>query len=98
MYQNTKVCVKIGDGLTDIFICTVGMRQGWPLSPLLNCIYINNLDAFLQNERPVGCRIGDMTYTILLFADDAILLSESREELQHLLDKLKQYCSKWGLR
>jgi len=33
----------------------------------------------------------------LLFADDAVLISETREGLQKSLDSLYEYCCKWKL-
>ncbi len=35
---------------------------------------------------------------MLLYADDIVLLGESKEELQRLLDELWQWCSKWRLK
>ena len=40
------------------------------------------------NGIPIGC---------LMFADDVILLSHSKTELQNNLNTLEQYCSKWNL-
>ena len=33
----------------------------------------------------------------LLYADDLIILSESKEGLQKQIDKLENYCSEWKL-
>ena len=38
------------------------------------------------------------TYTCLLYADDMILLSESKSGLQDQLDLLGNYCDKWFLK
>ena len=35
---------------------------------------------------------------VLLYADDLVLLDESMEELQYLLDKFQIYCSQWKLK
>ena len=35
---------------------------------------------------------------ILLFADDTILMSDSLQELQILLNKLSEYCKKWNIK
>ena len=35
--------------------------------------------------------------THILWADDLILLSESKEELQFLLDNVSNYCKRWQL-
>jgi hypothetical protein len=33
----------------------------------------------------------------MLYADDIVLLSETAEGLQNSLDKVSQYCKKWGM-
>ena len=33
----------------------------------------------------------------MLFADDAVLFSETREGLQRYIDNLEKYCQKWNL-
>ena len=47
------------------------------------------------NTNPVV--IGDVSLNILLYADDIVLLSESKEGLQNSLDELYRYCSNWKL-
>ena len=44
--------------------------------------------SFTLNGRRISC---------LLYADDLILLSETRDGLQKCLDKLHEYCNEWGL-
>ena len=34
---------------------------------------------------------------LLMFADDMVIIGDSPEELQASLNKLHDYCSKWGL-
>ncbi len=34
---------------------------------------------------------------VLLYTDDTILISESPEDLQKILDNLHEYCTKWKL-
>ena len=38
-----------------------------------------------------------MKLSILLYADDIILLAETESDLQSMLDSLTQWCLKWGL-
>ena len=44
-----------------------------------------------------GVSIGDLNLLILLYADDTVLFSESKEDLQRSLDLLHDYCVRWRL-
>ena len=41
--------------------------------------------------------VEDLKLFILLFADDAVLISYTLEGLQSLLNQLHSYCDKWGI-
>ena len=44
-----------------------------------------------------GITVDQLQLYLLLFADDAVLVSETREGLQRSLDNLHEYCIKWNL-
>ena len=44
-----------------------------------------------------GITLDQLQLYLLLFADDAVLVSETREGLQRSLDNLHEYCFKWNL-
>ena len=43
------------------------------------------------------CKWNEMNLNFLMYADDLILFSESKDGLQQSLDNLKEYCDKWQL-
>ena len=43
-------------------------------------------------ESGLGVKIGCETTSVLLFADDMVLVANNEEELGHLVEKVKQYC------
>jgi exonuclease III len=97
MYSKTSLCVKTQQQLTTTFPGEVGVRQGDILSPNIFKIFINDLpDEVITQEtnppqlksKPAGC---------LMYADDLVLLSESKTGLQTSLQNLANYCDKWGL-
>ena len=98
IYKKTKCAVKVNSFTTDFFEYTKGVRQGCPLSPILFNMYVNDLfeimnngnvsDIFLKEGEPIN---------LLMYADDLILLSESKEGLQQQINKLSEYCAKWKL-
>ena len=52
-------------------------------------------DLVTGNCEPV--RVGDLSVNCLLYADDIVLLSESKSGLQSSLNILGTYCSNWKL-
>jgi hypothetical protein len=59
-------------------------------------LYINDLaDSFGNDCDPLDLN-GKLVFC-LLYADDIVLLSESAQGLQNLLNKVKIFCDKWNL-
>ena len=50
VYSNVKVTVLTDEGLTDVFECRLGVRQGCMLSPRLFIIFINELEKMLKSR------------------------------------------------
>ena len=108
MYKDAKSCIVHNNEKSEMFACEIGVRQGENLSPLLFCIYLNDLQEFLENAfvKGVDCISKDLENElvvnfkifILLYADDTILLSESSEDLQNMLNEFDKYCEKWKLK
>merc|ERR1711994_569683 len=46
----------------------------------------------------MGIRLKDTLIAILLYADDIVLITEKKHELQKLLDIVSNYCYKWRCR
>ena len=97
MYKNNECAVKIGAKRTDFFPQKRGVMQGNNLSPTLFNIYINELAKTLEESTAPGIKLNDTEIICLLYADDLVLLSSSKEGLQQLLDHLHQFCQTWAL-
>jgi hypothetical protein len=96
MYRNVFYTVKLDGKISTSFKSTVGVKQGCVLSPLLFNLYVSDLPAiFDESCDPVS--VNDLRTSSLLFADDLVLLSETAKGLQQCLNKLNEYCKKWGL-
>jgi len=78
------------------FTSKAGVFQGESLSPFLFSIYINDLSTHLEMDG-TGIDVDNIIFTSLLFADDMVILSKTREGLQKGLDSLQRYCDVWGL-
>ncbi len=73
------------------------MRQGCSLSPTLFNIYIDELARALDQSAAPGLTLLDTEFKCLLFADDLVLLSPTKEGLQQHLDLLHSFCQSWAL-
>ena len=83
LYTKNTAFVKVNNDVnTDWFDVPNGVRQGDPLSPNLFNIFINELVKYLKSLK-IGIDIGhDLKISVLLYADDIILLGSYKAELQ----------------
>ena len=99
LYTEDQACVKISNKISEIFDINQGVKQGCILSPLLFNIFMADLQEKLElkdNEPPeiapnesCGC---------LIWADDLLILSESEQGLQNMLDTLHVFSEINGLK
>ena len=102
MYEQAKSCIKLTGNCSQLFKTNVRVRRGVNLSPLLFSIFLNDLNDFLQRAYNGMEHVADLVQQafgnveiiiyfklyILLYADDAVLFAESKEELQAALNGL----------
>ena len=97
IYTSVKYCIKLNDGLTRPIERSKGLTQGDVLSPLLFNLFFNDLkDVFDDGTESIDLHNIELSH--LLYADDLILMSWSKEGLQVCLGKLANYCDKWNLK
>jgi hypothetical protein len=77
-------CVKWGKHVSKFVKLLAGVRQGGVLSPVLFAVFINDL-VDKVNKANVGCYISNVCVSIVLYADDIILIAPSIAGLQRLL-------------
>ena len=92
MYTNNMCGIKIGHKQTDFISQERGVREGCCLSPALFNIYINELASILDQSTVPGLTLRNTEIKSLLYADDLILLSPTKEGLQQSLDLLDRNC------
>ena len=97
LYSKTKCAVKVNGKRTDFFDYSKGVRQGCPLSPLLFNLFINGIVKKVDKNNPNPLKFGDKNISSLLYADDLVIFSSTREGLQKSLNSASEFFEKWNL-
>ena len=94
LYAGQEVTVRTGHGKTDWFQIGKGVHQGCILSPCLFNLYAEYImrNAGLE-EAQAGIKIAGRNINNLRYADDTILMAESKE-LKSLLMTVKEESEK----
>ena len=94
LYDQPTARVKINERYTETFHITSGVKQGDNLSPTLFAMYLNDLAVEVKSFN-CGIDIDGRQVTILLYADDIVLLAPNESSLQKQLDAIYNWCRKW---
>jgi len=99
LYSNSSCYIKLGSRRTRTFQYSRGVRQGCILSPLLFNLYLNELSILLnQTARTDPIFLPNNTkLSSLLYADDLVLLSHSRQGLQNSINSVVNFCKEWQM-
>ena len=97
LYNKTKNRVLMNGFLSNTFETNVGTRQGCNISPTLFNIYLNDLCKMVKENNCDPVKLGGKDVNMLMYADDIILLSKSKEGLQKSLNVCQRYFVNWKL-
>ena len=108
MYEDVKSCIQHINEVSDVYLSEIGVRHGENVPPFLFSLYLNDLQSYLEQNNLKGVEsvskdieIELLVYfkiILFLYADDTILLSESAEDLQQMLNVFSTYCDTWKLK
>ncbi|XP_071695521.1 uncharacterized protein [Rutidosis leptorrhynchoides] len=88
MYEEVKSCVRTPVGNTEYFPIEVGLHQGSALSPILFTLILDELSRVIQEIIPWS----------QIFADDIMLVADSKEELNRRLKQWREALEQNGVR
>ena len=84
-YKLSNAIVNWNGVMSNKYVLCSGIRQGGVLSPVLFALYIDNVIVSLKKQG-FGCHIGLQCLSVLMYADDLILVSGSVTGLQSMLN------------
>ncbi|KAK3509598.1 hypothetical protein QTP70_006792 [Hemibagrus guttatus] len=88
MYERSRTVVKCAVGQTEKFKVEVGLHQGSALSPFLFAIVMDQLSEEVRQESP----------WTMMFADDIVICSESREQVEENLERWRFALERRGMK
>ena len=97
LYENTTARIRKDTIISENFETTGGVIQGCPLSPHLFNIYLEWIMEMALADQEGGITVNGTKITNLRYADDIVLLAESKEELQNMLTKIEEQCIRYKM-
>ncbi|KAK3536393.1 hypothetical protein QTP86_008847 [Hemibagrus guttatus] len=88
MYERSRIVVRCAVGQTEEFKVEVGLHQGSALSPFLFAIVMDQLSEEVRQESP----------WTMMFADDIVICSESREQVEENLERWRFALERRGMK
>ncbi|KAK3567625.1 hypothetical protein QTP86_020275 [Hemibagrus guttatus] len=88
MYERNRTVVRCAVGQTEEFKVEVGLHQGSALSPFLFAIVMDQLSEEVRQESP----------WTMMFADDIVICSESREQVEENLERWRFALERRGMK
>ncbi|KAK3557812.1 hypothetical protein QTP86_002686 [Hemibagrus guttatus] len=88
MYERSRTVVRCAVGQTEEFKVEVGLHQGLALSPFLFAIVMDQLSEEVRQESP----------WTMMFADDIVICSESREQVEENLERWRFALERRGMK
>ena len=97
LYDKATSAVQINGSIGEWFRTTVGVRQGYLLSPTLFNIFLERIMSDALEEHDGKVSIGGRNITNLRFADDIDALAEEEQELEDLVESLDKTCTRYKM-
>lgn len=96
LYGKVSNQAVAGGAVSASYELALGLKQGCVLSPLLFNVFIDDLIVEVKALK-LGVSVGNVHVSLLLFADDIVLLAESEADLQRSLAAVESWCRRWRL-
>src|SRR6218665_2763959 len=98
LYMGQKIRVKIDGEFSEPRSIGRGVRQGYPLSPILFNLYIEELVREALQDSEEGVKVGGKLIKALRFADDQAMVAGKEDDLQRMMDRLNKTTTEYGMK
>jgi hypothetical protein len=105
MHSDIKSCVQYNNNQSEFSPCLIGVRQGENLSTFLFSINLSDLEKYfielngnpleLLSEQSVNELNVFIKLFVILYADDTVILTDTKEGVQNALNIFQSYCEIW---
>ena len=95
LYWQQITQIRINNEISEPLTIQRGVRQGCVLSPALFNLYTDIIFRNVEHLR--GLNVGGMNINNLRYADDTVLIAETEEDLQDIVDIVKTESENVGL-
>ena len=96
MYVNQSLVVRWQGQMSQSFHCRNGIKQGGVLSPVLFCVYMDELIHRLRSES-IGCHVGHHFVGALTYADAVTLLAPTRGAMTQMLNVCESFAADYNV-
>ena len=98
MYLRSQACVRASGKMSGWFPFTQGVRQGCVMSPWLFNVFMDGIIREVKENLQGGVQLTTTNVQMLLFADDVVMVTEKKDDMQRNLDEMKKVMEKWGMK
>ena len=94
MYTSQSLSVRWNSVMSENFDCSNGIKQGGVLSPVLFCVYMDELLGRLRDSG-IGCFVGNLFCGALSYADDLAILAPTHYATCQLLNTCESFANEF---
>ena len=101
LYERSEACVRVCREESEWFEVSVGLRQGCVMSPWLFNLFMDGvMKEVRERTEDVGVTLWDTRRNVewrvewLMFADDTVLVGDSEEKLNRLVQEFGRVCQR----
>ena len=96
MYTSQSINVNWNGCVSNVFKTQNGVKQGGVLSPILFTIYFDELLSNLESSG-VGCFVGNTFMGALAYADDVVILAQTKTAVNILLSVASKFAKEYNV-
>jgi endonuclease/exonuclease/phosphatase family metal-dependent hydrolase len=91
----TSCCVYLNGQISESFNVSRSIKQGGIMSMLNLCIFMNDVHQFVDPDLKLGIRCHDLYLGSLSYADDLILMSNTKHGLDNMMKNAYEFARRW---